>query len=298
MNAKVISVLALGAATAAVGGAVLVFGGRAPTTVTAAPVRETPGHVPAPIPQEAVAAAVRPQFDGWSSGGENQWADIEERFANFDWSQFQQLSPEERRERMRAMRAEFEARMDTNGDGVVDDDERLDAVLASPMGRRLLDRFDANGDGMLDETERQAMREQEAQRRAEQEARMIQRWDADGDGELSRRERRAMEEEQRRRQEEQVRRMTAEFDQDGDGQLNADEQANAWQTTQTRREIDAFVRRYDTDGDGRITTADLNAFLQSYQTGNSRADVNGDGVVNALDVSAFRDMMNRAANRP
>ena len=87
------------------------------------------------------------------------------------------------------MRAEIEAQMDTNGDGVVDEDERLDAMLASPMGRRILERFDSNGDGILDEAERQAMREEEARRRAEQEARMLERWDRDGDGVLSRQER-------------------------------------------------------------------------------------------------------------
>jgi Ca2+-binding EF-hand superfamily protein len=296
MNTKLISVLAIGGAAAAVGGAVFVFGGRAPEAVAAAPTPNPVDLVPMPEPAAIQAGSV---FDeSGMPGGENRWGDLEERFANFDWEQFQQLSPEERRERMRAMRAEMEARLDTNGDGIVDDDERLDGVLASPMGRRLLDRFDTNGDGMLDEAERQAMREQEAQRRAEQEARTLERWDADGDGELSRAERDAMREEQRRRQEEQRERMAAEFDQDGDGELNADEQANARQTMRNRGEIDAFVRRYDTNGDGQITTVDLNAFLQLYQSGNSRADVNGDGAVNALDVSAFRDMMARSANRP
>lgn len=296
MNTKLISVLAIGGAAAAVGGAALMFGGRAPEAVAAAP---TPLPVQPVAMSEPVVAPSGSVFDEpQMPGGENRWGDLEERFANFDWSQFQQLSPEERRERMRAMRAEIEARLDTNGDGVVDDDERLDGVLASPMGRRLLDRFDTNGDGMLDEAERQAMREQEAQRQAAQEARMLERWDADGDGVLSRRERRAMEEDQRRRQEEQQQRMTAEFDQDGDGELNADEQANARQTMRDRGEIDAFVRRYDTNGDGKITTPDLNAFLQLYQSGNARADVNGDGSVDALDVSAFRDMMARSANRP
>lgn len=296
MNAKVISVLAIGAATAAVGGAVFIFGGRAPEAVAAAPAPTPLPPPPAPEPAQAPSGSVFE--DPRMPGGENRWGDLEERFANFDWSQFQQLSPEERREQMRAMRAEIEARLDTNGDGVVDDDERLDGVLASPMGRRLLDRFDANGDGMLDEAERQAMREQEAQRRAEQEARNLERWDADGDGQLSRDERDAMRQDQRRRQEEQRARMSAEFDQDGDGELNADEQANAWQTMRARGEIDSFVRRYDTNGDGQITTVDLNAFLQLYQSGNARADVNADGSVDSLDVSAFRDMMSRSANRP
>ncbi len=296
MNTKLISVLAVGGAAAAVGGAVFVFGGRAPDAATAAPAVPV---APPPAPPASVEPAVGSVFDDPSMpAGDNRWADMEERFANFDWSQFQQLSPEERRERMRAMRAEIEARLDTNGDGKVDDDERLDGVLASPMGQRLLDRFDANGDGLLDEAERQAMREQEARRRAEQEARTLERWDADGDGQLSREERNAMREEQRRRQDEQRARMTAEFDRDGDGQLNADEQADAWQTMRARGEIDSFVRRYDTNGDGQITTADLNAFLQLYQSGNARADVNGDGSVDSLDVSAFRDMMARSANRP
>jgi Ca2+-binding EF-hand superfamily protein len=112
-----------------------------------------------------------------ASNADEDW---QSRLERFDWGEIQRMSPEERRQRMEAMRAEWEARMDKNGDGVVDEDERLDAVLASPMGRRLLDRFDADGDGMLDESERAALRAEEARRQAEREQRILDRYDADG----------------------------------------------------------------------------------------------------------------------
>ncbi|MCC5822518.1 MAG: EF-hand domain-containing protein [Phycisphaerales bacterium] len=216
--------------------------------------------------------------------------------SQFDWDAFQSLSPEERRERMEAMRAQWEERM-ASWDGELDD-ENLNALLESPMGRRLLDRFDADGDGILSEEERQALQEEIQNRRDRWEARMIERYDRDGDGVLSERERRAMMRDQQRQRERQMQRMLAEFDRDGDGELDADERALAWQTMRERREIDAFVRRFDSTGDGRITTADFNAFLVLYHAGDPRADVNRDGSVDTLDITAFRDMMTRAANRP
>lgn len=298
MQTKVVFMIVLGTAAAGLGAAALVMNGSRETPVTPDEVGSSPATTPAANPLSMSSNDFMYAEDRGAEANPGQEFDWQSRLEQFDWGEIQRLSPEERRARMRELRAEMEARMDTNGDGVVDDDERLDAVLATPWGNRLLERFDANGDGLLDESERQAMREEEARRQAEREARMIERYDQDGDGVLSDQERRDMEREQRRQQEERARRMTEQFDSNGDGELDADERANAVQTSRERREIDAFVRRYDTNGDGQITTVDFNAFLASYQSGERRADVNGDGAVDALDVSAFRDMMVRASNRP
>ena len=65
-----------------------------------------------------------------------------------------------------------------------------------------------------------------------------------------------------------------------------------------RREIEGFIRRYDTDGDGEITTVDFNAFLVKLQAQDPSADVNRDGAVDSLDVNAFRDLMARSASLP
>jgi|GEM_PF-2910222 len=304
MQTKAIAAAVVAIAAAGLGAAVIVFGSGKPAAEPA-PAATAPQPAPAlmpALPPSAGAADFMYEGDGGSMGGADDW---QSRLEQFDWGEIQRMSPEDRRKRMEAMRAEWEARMDKNGDGVIDDDERLDAMLASPMGRRLLDRFDADGDGMLDESERAALREEEARRQAEREQRILDQYDADGDGVLSDAERQAMEEENRRRQEERrqqqeqrMREIAAEFDQDGDGDLNADERSDAWQTMRDRREIDAFVRRYDSNGDGQITTTDLNAFLALYQAGDTQADINRDGSLDTLDINSFRDLMGRSANRP
>lgn len=264
----------------------------------------TPQFVPTPDP-EPVAPVTRQPRAPESSFQEPQgrsmddrFADWESRIAQFDKDGDGTLSDEERRAMMEQMRAEWRARMDKNGDGEVDADERLDAMLESGRGRRLAERFDADGDGTLSDAERQALKDSMAQREAEREQRRIDRYDQDGDGVLSPEEEAAAREAEQRQREDRFRQFADEFDQDGDGDLNADERSDAWATMRDRREIDAFVRRYDSNGDGKIDTTDFNAFLALYQSGSSRADVNNDGSVDALDVTAFRDLMGRAADRP
>lgn len=304
MQTKLVAAIVLGMAAAGLGAAVLVFSGGGKSADAPAVVK---AQDPGPAPTQMIAQAgsgsdFMYDADPVQSGPGDDW---QSRLEQFDWGEIQRMTPEQRRERMEAMRAEWEARMDKNGDGVVDEDERLDAMLASPMGRRLLDRFDANGDGMLDESERQAIRDEQARREAEREQRLIDRYDADGDGVLSDAERKAAAEDERRRQEERraqqeqrMREMAAEFDRDGDGDLNADERSDAWQTLRERREIDGFIRQFDSNGDGQITTADLNAFLALYQAGDMKADINRDGSLDTLDINSFRDLMGRASNRP
>jgi len=117
--------------------------------------------------------------------------------------------PPEVRERVRE-------RMDKNGDGEMDADERR------AMRRRMEMRkeSDADGDGRLNEEERAAHREKMEARRAEH----IKRFDADGDGELSPEERAKARETVR---EETRARMLERFDADGDGELSREERAKA-----------------------------------------------------------------------
>lgn len=293
-------------------GGVLFFGAAAVGAAVwfSRPAAPAPVIQPKPVTPPVRVAVAEPQIpvsmpdvsnrpDGF--GPDARFEDFEARLAQFDKDGDGKLSDEERRAMAEAMRNEWRARMDKNGDGVIDEDERLDAMLASPRGRRLMEDFDKNGDGMIDDLERQAIKDDMAAREAQREQQRVERWDADGDGVLSEAELAA--EQAARQQQEQERadrfhEMALEFDADGDGELNADERAEAFQTMRDRREIDAFVRRYDSDGSGTISTADFNAFLAQYQAGNQRADVNRDGNIDTLDVNAFRDMMARSNNRP
>lgn len=302
MQTKIVFAVVLGTAAAGLGAAMMLGGKPAPEPVQPA------SAAPSPVPTSAAAVPASSNaewnadpmagLDRAASDGGQRGTDWEARLEQFDWGAVQQMSREERRELMRKMREEWEAEADKNGDGEVDEDERLDAVLASGRGQRLLDQFDADGDGMLDPSERQTMREEQARREQERQQRMLERYDTDGDGELSAAEQQARRDEQNRQRREQMQRMSEEFDRDGDGDLNADERTDAWQTMRERREIDAFIGRYDSNGDGQITSVDFNAFLVIYQAGDTRADVNRDNAVNTLDVNAFRDMMARAGNRP
>lgn len=302
MNQKAVVGVAVGVSAAALGAAgVLLWpqGQPEPVPVPEVAVVE-PARPSTPPPQIRVpeAASNTASFNPGDRFDPNaMFADFESRLAKFDTDGDGSLSDEERRAMMENMRREWESRMDKNGDGVVDENERLDAMLESPRGRRMIERFDANGDGMLDDAERQAILDDMAAREAERQQRRVERYDTDGDGVLSEAEERAAQEQEAARQRDRFNRFAQEFDEDGDGDLNADERYNAFQTMRDRREYDQFIRRYDTDGDRQITMTDFTEFLANYQAQYPSADVNGDGVVDQLDVTAFRDWMSRT-DRP
>ena len=159
--------------------------------------------------------------------------------------------------------AEMLQRYDKNGDGRIDDDERIDAREAmrsaqnerriaggSPQLRaRILEQFDTNKDGRLDEEERaeaqKAARERglggkadEMQPRAGMPggrlpAEALKRFDANGDGQLDESERAEMRQTlgDRLAQNPQVIRR---FDKNGDGKLDESERAAARDAMQQR----------------------------------------------------------------
>ncbi|PHS51960.1 MAG: hypothetical protein COB01_09220, partial [Lutibacter sp.] len=86
----------------------------------------------------------------------------------------------------------------------------------------------------------------------------------------------------------------ADEDADGDGELSIDEQQEAFETMRERREIDQFVNRFDSNGDGMMDSADFDSFVGDYSSGDLRADVNGDGVVDTQDLITYRDMVTRS----
>ena len=243
-------------------------------------------------------------------GGNNPFGmsseDMAARLAQFDADGDGILSEEERDAMRRSFREQMLARLDTDGDGRVSRDERRAAgrerFEQSERGQELMRQFDADGDGVLNEAEQAAMdahlaEEREAQRE-ERRARDLERYDLDGDGELSREERQAQQDERRGQRDGFMEGLTSEFDRDGDGQLSIEESQNAFDTMRTRREIDQFVQSYDSNGDGSISAADFESFLNDYSNQSPSADFNRDGVIDADDISAYRDMMNLSQNRP
>jgi len=221
--------------------------------------------------------------------------DFAARMTQFDLDGDGVLSDEERRAMRQAMRDEMLARFDLDGDGELSREERMAARQArfenSDRGQALMRQFDADGDGVLNDEEQAAMDAYMQEQRDERRADQIERFDTDGDGEISREERQTQRDSFRQD-------MNDEFDADGDGELSIDEQQEAFETMRERREIDQFVNRFDSNGDGMMDSADFDSFVGDYSSGDLRADVNGDGVVDTQDLITYRDMVTRSGNRP
>jgi len=234
-----------------------------------------------------------------TNGGRGAMMD---RMSEFDLDGDGILSEEERRAMRDAMRQEWIDRFDLDGDGELSREERMAARQAmfedSPRGQALMRQFDADGDGVLNAEEQAAMEAYQQQQRDQQRADQLAQYDMDGDGELSREERQAQRDDQRSQWGDRMQDATNEFDRDGDGQLSIEESQEAFAVMQERREIDQFLRNFDSDGNGSMGPADYNAFLSNYERNDRRADVNGDGEVNSQDLSAYTDMVTRSRNRP
>lgn len=164
--------------------------------------------------------------------------------------------------------AEMLQRYDKNGDGRIDDDERIDAREAMraarserqmadgsrPLRARMLEQFDKNKDGLLDDEERaaaqKAIRERGLGMKAEQarpmartpggrlRAEALKRFDANGDGQLDESERAEMRKARGDRLAENPQ-IIQRFDKNGDGKLDESERAAARAAMQQRMQAGA-----------------------------------------------------------
>ena len=312
MNSKIIAIATLAIGASALGGIFLLKGGDAPEE---APERlassgastDQDSYFESELTQGDRPERSEISTEGRSGNrgaqtGRGGFGAMLDRASEFDADGDGILSEEERREMMRAMREEMMARFDLDGDGEISREERMAARQSmfenSERGQELMRQFDADGNGVLDEEEQAAMEAYQQEQREQRRADELARYDADGDGELSREERRTQRDDQRQNWGDRMEEARLEFDRDGDGVLSIEESQEAYEIAMQRREIDQFLSRYDSDGNGSMGNADYSAFLSAYERGDSHADVNGDGVVNSQDLSAYTDMVTRSRNRP
>ncbi len=315
MNTKVVAIVALAVGVTAMGGMMLLTSSgidnnseqlSIASNTDPAPVSYFDSGLPTDAASDQTVDRSEIDTQGRSSGAAQNarggWGAMMDRMTEFDLDGDGILSEDERRAMMQQMRQEWMDRFDLDGDGELSREERMAARQGmfeqSARGQELMRQFDADGNGVLNEEEQAAMEAFQQEQREQQRAEQLARYDSNGDGELSRDERRTQREEQRGQWGDTMRDATTEFDRDGDGQLSIEESQEAFAVMQERREIDRFVRDFDSDGNGSMGPADYSSFLSDYERQSMNADVNGDGEVNSQDLSAYTDMVTRSRNRP
>ena len=197
-----------------------------------------------------------------------------------------------------AMRKEFLAEHDLDGDGDMSRDEwrafQRSMFEQTPQGQALMKQFDANGDGVLSADEQAALDAHLEQREQERQAEDRARMDTNGDGEVSDDETRAARRQEREFWKNQMQTAESSFDYDNDGDLNIEETRDAWDAWVEYQTVDSFISRYDSNGDHRMGPSDYDRFLSDYDQKNTNADVNDDGLIDVADIYAFRDLVLRS----
>lgn len=191
-----------------------------------------------------------------------------------------ELSPEEGQRARRAMRSGERKRG-------IDRDRENFRSRGERVRREIAERFDTDGDGVLNENERLEAREAMRLRREKEQAVLLEKFDADGDGELSRVERQAAQDAHRAKREEQRQQLIERFDADGDGELTGDERRAAGDEMKRAQRARKNAGRLDENRDRSLDADELAEGMKLIEDGDSRGDFNGDGVVDAQDAAAL-----------
>jgi Ca2+-binding EF-hand superfamily protein len=150
--------------------------------------------------------------------------------------------------------------------------------------KRMMEALDKDGDGQVSDEEKAVAREAWRARREAWRKEHLAKHDQDGDGQISQEERAAA---WQARRAEMRKKMFAELDLDGDGQVSGAEIAErlermteAWGTLSkgesrltdeekdamsesVARWIDEMVARFDADGDGRVSEAEVETGMEA-----------------------------------
>ena len=159
---------------------------------------------------------------------------------------------------------QLQARHDADKDGSLTDAERtrLHEGLRAEYRRSIVKKFDRNRDGKLDEAEGRALDADQAARTDKWRRRMeLMEWDANRNARLDPAERDKRDRhlaELRRRAQDRRGEWVRRWDGDGDGKLSGAELAAA--TAGISERVARQRREMDTDGDGRITAKEIRAY--------------------------------------
>ena len=233
-----------------------------------------------------------------SMGMMSMMASLVDRMNEFDANGDGMLDDLERLAMGVRLRKEFLSQYDLDGDGDMSREEwralQRSMFEQTPQGQRLMAQFDLDADGRLNEQEQAALDAHLAQQQEQQQAEERARMDTNNDGEVSEAERRAARQQEREFWQSQMAAAENNFDHDGDGELNIEESRDAWDAWVEYQTVDDFINRYDTDGNNTMGPADYDQFLSDYERRRPAADVNNDGEINVQDINAYRDLVLRS----
>ncbi len=219
----------------------------------------------------------RPRGRGWSR---NRWD--RNRDGKMDAEETQTMQAEQAKWKQR--QADWTHKWDADEDGKLSAEERQAAAKAmrADYQKKRLEKWDANKDGKLDDEETKAMRESARKRMAERMDKwLLRRNDKDGDGKLNADEQAAADAQKERwakvreQWQKQAEAAINKFNTDGDGEISTEEREAA--ITKARAEWDKRRKEMDTDGDGAVSREERGAYFKKIQ---DKYDADGDGQLN------------------
>ncbi len=201
--------------------------------------------------------------------------------------------------------AETLKKYDKDGDGKLSSEERGAYYTArrEEYRKRMVERYDTDKDGEVSDKEREAAREAMRSRFSEIRERWTRnRFDANKDGKLDKEETAAMEKsnaDRRARDEQRRAEFTKRWDKDGDGKISEKERdamrASYRAESESRRA--SFTKAWDTDGDGELNEKERDAMQSKMRTSmeahRKKMDLNGDGDVSREEDREYWDKLRK-----